>query len=95
MHNNDIYIYKCMSYLNNSPIWLSDKVPVSLSEATQVEGVDGHMGAGLSPCLRSLLSRVFTCCCRACQAVLRHPDVFVDNHLNGNQCDGREKEEFT
>lgn len=69
-------------------------MPVSLSEATQVEGVDGHMGAGLSRWLGSLLSRVFTCCCRACQAVLRRPDVFVDNHLNGNQRDGRDKEEF-
>lgn len=52
-----------MPYLNNSPICLSDKVPVSLSEATRVEGVDGDMGAGLSRWLGSLLSRVFTCCC--------------------------------
>lgn len=39
---------KLISYLNYSPIWLSEEVPVFLFQPTQENGVDCHMGAGLS-----------------------------------------------
>lgn len=37
-----------ISHLNDSPIGLSEEVPVSLFQPTQEKDVDCHIGAGLS-----------------------------------------------
>lgn len=42
------FTYLAISHLSDSAIWLSDEVPVSLFQPTQVKGVDRHMGAYLS-----------------------------------------------
>lgn len=69
-------------YLNNSPIWLSEEVPVSLFQPTQVQGVDCHMCAGLALWWTStLLWRVFTGCCRAWQWFFCSPDIVINYHL--------------
>lgn len=61
------------AYLQDGPVRLPSKVPVSPSEAAQVQGVDGHVGGGLP--------------CRA--GAIAGPGVLVDDHLrreSGGEC---------
>lgn len=49
VYNENTFLYNMLvSHLDDSSIWLSDEVPVSLLQPTQVKGVDCHMGTGLS-----------------------------------------------
>lgn len=70
-----------ISHLNDGPVWLSEEVPVSLFQPVQVEGVDRHVGAGLSLRQGRTLSWGVTGGCRARQGVFHCPDIVVDCHL--------------
>lgn len=60
------------TYLQNGSVRLPDKVPVSPSEAAQMQGVDGHVGGDL-PCWVGLWAG---------------PGVLVDHHLGECQTRG-------
>lgn len=82
-------LFMLISHLNDSTVWLSDEVPVSLSLPTLEKGVDFHVGPGLSFWVGFPFPWQFTWDYRVCQGVFHCPDVVIDGHLIKNRHEGR------